>query len=318
MHIPTRQALFNTVWKGHFNDLVVREQKQVDSKDRKRAELRRLLRRTVTRDATSRELIKSLRAVYRDSLRRERSFYWQARERPAQFPLTYLTYIQDGATQRYYACARPCATLADPEPAPDARSVYVCPRFVGTDVGRDCLQWKLVGNLFHGHCLVLHLVMPHVADDANLVCHCLDTSLEELGRVRVAKGQPEYLTPHIRLQLDGVSSNWGKRLFAHVAHKQQQGVFGVDVDVCRNKVGSTHEDIDALFGVAKSHLGPRDTITPYELVDHIKVAFNDYPLPVKVLFVDAVFDYWQYYSPHIDKGLSGFGCVATIAVCRSF
>ena len=29
-----RDRRFSTVWKGHFNDLVVREQKQVDSKDR--------------------------------------------------------------------------------------------------------------------------------------------------------------------------------------------------------------------------------------------------------------------------------------------
>lgn len=94
------QNLWRAVWRRHFNDLVVREVKQVDSKDRKRAELRRLLRRTVTRDETMRSLIKELRTVYRSSLRCERSFYWEARIRPVHFPLHYLTYIQDGATQR--------------------------------------------------------------------------------------------------------------------------------------------------------------------------------------------------------------------------
>ena len=131
--------------------------------------------------------------------------------------------------------------------------MYVCPRYVGLDVGRKVLQWKFVGNLFHGHVLVFHLVMPHITDDANLVCHCLDTSLEELVKVRRAKGQPEYLPSHMRIQLDGVSSNWGQTTFAHIAHRHKQHVFGADTDVCRNNVGSTHEDVDALFGKAKSH-----------------------------------------------------------------
>ena len=94
------EDLWRKIWKGHFSDLVVRETKQVDGKDRKRAELRRLLRRTVTRDKTKRELIKELRRIYRQSLRNERSFYWEARLRPANFPLLYLVYIQDGAIQR--------------------------------------------------------------------------------------------------------------------------------------------------------------------------------------------------------------------------
>ena len=106
LHART-QALWCSIWKGRFSDLVVREVKQVCSKDRKRSELRRLLRRTVTRDATMRELIKELRHLYREALRVERSFYWAARIRPAQVPLLYLTYIQDGATQR---CAQPKRT----------------------------------------------------------------------------------------------------------------------------------------------------------------------------------------------------------------
>jgi hypothetical protein len=96
----TSQALWRGVWKGGFSDVVVRETKQVDTKDRKRAELRRLLRRTVTRDHTMRMLYEELRRIYRATLRNERSFYWEARLRPPQFPSLYLTYIQDGATQR--------------------------------------------------------------------------------------------------------------------------------------------------------------------------------------------------------------------------
>ena len=39
---------------------------------------------------------------------------------------------------------------------------------------------KLVGNLWHGHVLVLCVIHPHVPDDANLVQHCLGLSMEEL------------------------------------------------------------------------------------------------------------------------------------------
>ena len=62
-------------------------------------EFRRLLRRTVTRNKTARDLIKQLRQLYRDSLRRERTFYWCARLLPARYPNLHATYIQDGATQ---------------------------------------------------------------------------------------------------------------------------------------------------------------------------------------------------------------------------
>ena len=304
------------MWRGFFSDLVVREVKQVDGKDRKRAELRRLLRRTVTRDETTRSLIKELRAIYRSSLRCERSFYWEARVRPVHFPLYYLTYIQDGATQRSARVARPCLYPL-PDYAPCVwRSVYVCPRFVGTDVGRKCLSWKMVGNLFHGHVLVLHLVMPHVTDDANLVCHCFDTSMEELVKVRVAKGQPEYLPPNVRVQIDGVSSNWGSTLFAHLQHQHRQHILGAHTEVDRNKVGSTHEDIDALFGTAKRKLEKTDCATPYEMVECVKDAFKEYALPLRVLFVDAVFDYNTFYAPHVDKGLRGYGYVrACVWVC---
>ena len=68
-----------------------------------------------------RDLIKQLRLLYRDSLRRERTFYWIARLQPARYPLLYMTYIADGATQ----------------------TMYLCPRFIGLDHGRDCLQVKV-------------------------------------------------------------------------------------------------------------------------------------------------------------------------------
>lgn len=95
------QDLWHNIWKGRFSDIRIREHKAVDGKDRKRAELRRLLRRTVTLDKGARDILKNLMSLYRDSLRRERTFYWQARLRPSKYPLLYMTYIQDGATQTY-------------------------------------------------------------------------------------------------------------------------------------------------------------------------------------------------------------------------
>ena len=93
--------MWRKIWKGHFSDIRIREHKAVDGKDRKRAELRRLLRRTVTLDKSARDILKNLLSVFRDSLRRERTFYWVARLRPAKYPLLYMTYIQDVATQTY-------------------------------------------------------------------------------------------------------------------------------------------------------------------------------------------------------------------------
>ena len=190
--------------------------------------------------------------------------------------------------------------------------MYVVPRMIGVDLGRKCVQFKLVGNLFHGHVLVLHLVHPNVPDDSNLMCHCLDTALEELVKVRVSKDQPDFFTPNHRSQLDGVSTNWGMTSFAHHEFLQRKRVLGERVDVVRNKVGSTHEDIDALFGTGKEHLKNVDCATPQELVTELRKAFSTYKLPVVILEVDATLDYKSFYAEHVDPKLEGFGCVVHI------
>ena len=81
-----------------------------------------------------------------------------------------------------------------------------------------------------------------------------------------------------------------------------------DADVVRNKVSSTHEDTDAIFGVAKEHLQYKDCITPAMLKSELRKAFEMYTLPVVILDVDAVFDYKSFYEPHIDDQLAGYGC----------
>ena len=177
--------VWHRVWDSSFCNLRVRVHRSVDSKDKVRAWLRQALRDKKHYNKHDREYLTNLRVLYADSIRRERQFYWEARMLPGAQPLLDLCYIQDGATQ----------------------SDYALPRLVGTDHGRAGVKVKLVGNLFHAHLLVLHIVHPQVPDDANLFCHCFDTSMEELIKTRIAKDQPEcapmsnpfpHSTPHAR------------------------------------------------------------------------------------------------------------------------
>ena len=278
-------TLWKNIWELHFADLKVREQKAVSGKHRKRSELRRLLRRTVTANATDRAYLKHVRHEYRHSGRRERSFYWEARLAPPKYPEMYMTNISDGATQ----------------------SDYILPKIVQFDVGRKGLQMKLNATIFHGHCLVLHVVHPHIPGDANLTCHLIDTSLEVYHRTMVAKGHAGHTPPNNRFQLDGVSTNWGLITFAHLQNLKDGRVLGDDVDVVRNPVGDTHEDVDGIFGVAHEELKNEDVMDPFELDKHLKAAFVNYKLPVTILHVDATFDYKSFYEGHVNSELAGFG-----------
>ena len=278
-------TLWKKVWELHFADLKVREQKAVSGKHRKRSELRRLLRRTVTANATDRAYLKHVRHEYRHSGRRERSFYWEARLAPPKYPELYMTNISDGATQ----------------------SDYILPKIVQFDVGKKGLQMKLNATIFHGHCLVLHVVHPHIPGDANLTCHLIDTSLEVYHRTMVAKGHAGHTPPNNRFQMDGVSTNWGLITFAHLQNLKDGLVLGDDVDVVRNPVGDTHEDVDGIFGVAHEELKNEDVMDPFELDKHIKAAFVNYKLPVTILHVDATFDYKSFYEGHVNSELGGFG-----------
>ena len=167
------------VWKGHFSDVKIREIKAVSGKNVKRAELRRLLRRTVTPARAERDTIKCVRQLFRDSLRRERGFYWEIRLLPGRYPEGYTTAITDGATQKEYEL----------------------PRYCQVECKRPGFCFKLVATLFHSHVLVLHLVCPHINDDSNLTCHIIDTSLEVLLDVRKEKGLKDYLPDNFRLQV---------------------------------------------------------------------------------------------------------------------
>jgi hypothetical protein len=281
------QALWRNVWQQHFPKLRRRVHRAVDSKDKVRAELRRLLRTKKHNTTQGRAYLRGLRAAYHGSIRRERCFYWTDRLKPADEPLIYLTYIQDGATQ----------------------SFYKLPWYLDTDVGRSGAQFKLVGNLFHGHALILHLVHPHVPDDANLCCHCLDDSLEALIDVRVEKDQPDFLPPKFRIQIDGVGTNWGKTTLAHIEHLARCGVVD-EINTCRNPVGNTHEDIDAVFSHIRQKIMHDNIMTLSQLEKVVMSAFPGGKLggkiPVIIRHVDCTFDYAEYYKPHIDPKLANF------------
>ena len=127
-----------------------------------------------------------------------------------------------------------------------------------------------------------------------------------LAQVRKDKGLPEHLPPNSRWQVDGVSTNWGKVVFAHIEHLIKQRVLGDASNVARNPVGSTHEDVDALFALIKQLLKNADIVTFSLLIALIKRAFATYQLPVTIFEVDATFDYIAFYTPHIDKKLANF------------
>jgi len=156
-------------------------------------------------------------------------------------------------------------------------------------------------------------VLPHVKDDANLNMHCLDTSLEVLETVREGKGLPPYCTPQFRGQWDGVSTNWGSVSFAHIERLHNERILGSTTDVRRNKVGSTHEDVDGLFAIIKAYVKNKEIMTPQELKAAILEAFRTYKLHVFVLFVDVTFDYKAHYEGegHIDKKNSAATAIRT-------
>ena len=81
-----------------------------DSKDKVRAELRRLLQLRETKNTADRQYYRALRQKYHDSIRTERGFYWADRLKPAMAPEEYLTLITDGAAQKWYICPRAAGT----------------------------------------------------------------------------------------------------------------------------------------------------------------------------------------------------------------
>ena len=93
----------------------------------------------------------------------------------------------------------------------------------------------------------------------------------------------------MRVQLDGVGTNWGRITFAHITNLVKMGVLGNTV-VARNPVGNTHEDIDAIFAILRNHLIDLDVFSPSELDAAIRAALDSYSLPIFIKHVDGTRD----------------------------
>jgi hypothetical protein len=115
----------------------------------------------------------------------------------------------------------------------------------------------IIAKLFHGHCLVLHVIFANISDDSNRMLHCPGTSLGILRSVRQQKGLSAHLPPNLRWQVGGVSTNWGMAAFAHIQHLVNMRVLGESAGVVRNPIGS---DADVLFAIAKMRLKNADCV----------------------------------------------------------
>ena len=96
-------------------------------------------------------------------------------------------------------------------------------------------------------------------------------------------------------------------VFAHLKRLQTELVVGDDADVCRNEVGSKHENVDGLFGNCKTEIRKLGVLTPADLNAAIRRAFKDHALPAHILHVDATLYYKSFYQLHINIDLHGFG-----------
>ena len=121
-----------------------------------------------------------------------------------------------------------------------------------------------------------------------------------------------FLPPNFRVQIDGVSTNWGKTSLAHLDYLVKRAVVDV-LTAARNPVGNTHEDIDAIFALLRNLLINRDVLSVDDLVSVIDEvfpgrAFGPLKLPVVVLFVDATLDYIKFYAQEgaLDPKLANF------------
>lgn len=178
------------------------------------------------------------------------------------------------------------------------------------DLGAASYQVKIVGTLTHGSLLVLHVVHPWIKDDSNLsgtvLLDALKRTLDERSSFR---GLPAHAPRHARWQLDGVSTNWGKVIFALAMDMCQKFIFE-NLDIVRNPTGNTHEDIDAIFGVLMAHLLTVEWATVKELIAHMLVALQSISVKTIVVEVTDVLDFKEYYKGTINPHVSGFGPTA--------
>jgi hypothetical protein len=111
----------------------------------------------------------------------------------------------------------------------------------GYDSGMDNFDIKFVATKFHGQgenqLIVVHIVAGGlVIDNANLMCQLLANSLGHYMDMHTAPGAQRALPPNVRLQVDGVATNWGLITFCFISYLVLAG-FVHAFDMCRNPVG---------------------------------------------------------------------------------
>ena len=110
----------------------------------------------------------------------------------------------------------------------------------GHDSTYDNFDIKFVATKFHGkngnQLIVVHIVASAtVSDNSNLMCQLLANAL---GHYQ-AKHNSAAL-PNVRLQVDGVATNWGRVTFGFLTYLVMAG-FAESFKMCRNPVGKQNK-----------------------------------------------------------------------------
>jgi hypothetical protein len=173
------------------------------------------------------------------------------------------------------------------------------------------LSVKLVGTKIEGKkgqsMLIIDIVLDQlVSDDANLMCTLLYTSLSTWQN-HFKKPLP----PNMRLQVDGVSSNWGSTTFGFINYLMMEGVVK-KLAVARQPVGNTHNSLDGIFGGIRRYFDGVNakwkTLTQFhDLLEDSLAPHRARGVVVVIRVVKDVLDFKNWLSSAIDPKLALYG-----------
>jgi hypothetical protein len=305
--IPTR-AVWKSVWTKRHSNVVYREVKSVDSKDRTRENLRALLRDKGSDALATRMHIRECMHAHREQMREYRLVYHKERTNAALSPETYISMITDGASSERY------------------KGVGNCDSY---DSGHEGISLKIVGTRIHGggsNGLTIISIIHNdlVSDDSNLVCQLLHNAIGHISEMKAEQQEarfkssqcaagprpsppppPPPIPPRVRLQVDGVSTNWGLITFAFVAFMVMTGIC-LGFEMARNPVGNTHEDIDALFGQIRRYLEGKSWCTVEEFIALVREALGTYGGKIVIEVIKDTLDFRGWLDGSVNKQLSNF------------
>ena len=288
--VPT-MVQWKDVWVANFTNITIREIKTVDSKDKVREQLRQLMRNPGAAPRRRRLYLRGVLYEYRLAIRAERAAYWKAIIEANDNPETRIDFITDGASSQQFGC-------------PGGIN--------GFDSQHECLDLKFVATKFHGpgetQLVVIHLVIAALlSDNANLMQQLMINSLRHYSEMRAEKaGAPpsgSFLPAHARLQVDGVSTNWGWLTLSFITFLVMCGLF-VSFEMARHPVGNTHEDIDQLFSIIRRYLQGKTWRTMDEYIALVRAALSSYRGKVVVEIVTDTLDFQSWLEPVSNKQLA--------------